>query len=142
MDKIIFLDIDGVLKLDGEDCFDKDAVKNLTDIINQTGCKIVLSSNWRISGIGPSSPVQRYLKASGGDLIGQSIIGITDLDGYKRGIQIKQWLIDNDFSGNFVVIDDIVWDMEDIKDCIWVDKDVGFTQHNAKQAIDILNKGY
>lgn len=140
MDKIIFLDIDGVLKLEGVVNFNKEAVQNLINIINKTGCKIVLSSNWRVAGIGPESPIQVCLRASGGDIVGKSLISKTDLSGLQRGLQIKQWLIDNDFSGNFVVIDDIMWDMGDIKELILVDRVCGLTTQNAKLAIDILNK--
>ena len=141
MDKIIFLDIDGVLRMDNVNSFDKDAVTNLLHICTQTGCKIIISSNWRVAGVGPDSPVQVCLRASGGKDICQNIIGRTNLDGYQRGIQIKQWLIDNDFSGNFVVIDDIIWDMGDLQNLILVDNKVGLTIDNAKRAIDILNKG-
>lgn len=140
MDKIIFLDIDGVLKLEGVVNFNKGAIQNLIDIIHQTGCKIVLSSNWRVAGIGPESPIQVCLRISGGDIVGKSIISKTDLSRFQRGIQIKQWLIDNNFSGNFVVIDDIVWDMGDLKELILVDRTCGLTKQNAKLAIDILNK--
>ena len=141
MDKIIFLDIDGVLKLDSMDFFNKDAVTNLLHICTQTGCKIVLSSNWRVAGIGYDSPIQVCLRVSGGKDICQNIIGRTDLDGFQRGLQIKQWLIDNDFSGNFVVIDDIMWDMGDLPNLILVDNKVGLTIDDSQRAIDILNRG-
>jgi len=56
--KIIFLDIDGVLNVipQGRDkygmIFHPEFVENLKYIIEQTNAKIVISSSWRIDGIG------------------------------------------------------------------------------------------
>ena len=53
--KLLFLDVDGVLnqygndEVESGDCsVDKVLVERLIDIVNKTGCKIVLSSNWRL----------------------------------------------------------------------------------------------
>ena len=53
--KALFLDIDGVLCthqdnsfLDEEENFNEGCCKNLKSIIDNTGCKIVLISSWRL----------------------------------------------------------------------------------------------
>ncbi len=48
--KVIFLDIDGVLQLLGSDTeeFDEKSCKNLKRILTATGCKLVLTSSWRL----------------------------------------------------------------------------------------------
>ena len=67
MKKYLFLDFDGVLnttsyakrlRKEGVDPFDEfgamfgpDAINNLRSIVEQTGCKIVLSSTWRNEGV-------------------------------------------------------------------------------------------
>lgn len=67
MEKCLFLDFDGVLnteryskrlKKEGIDPFDEfgamfdpDTISNLRSIVEQTGCKIVLSSTWRNEGM-------------------------------------------------------------------------------------------
>ena len=67
MEKYLFLDFDGVLnttsyakrlRKEGVDPFDEfgamfgpDAINNLRSIVEQTGCKIVLSSTWRNEGM-------------------------------------------------------------------------------------------
>lgn len=67
MEKYLFLDFDGMLNTDryakqlrkeGIDpfdvfgaMFDPDAISNLRSIVEQTGCKIVLSSTWRNEGL-------------------------------------------------------------------------------------------
>ena len=67
MEKYLFLDFDGVLNTDryakrlrkeGIDPFDEfgamfdpDTISNLRSIVEQTDCKIVLSSTWRNEGM-------------------------------------------------------------------------------------------
>jgi len=49
MNSILFLDIDGVIVLHSEntDKFNSQCVNILNDIIKQTNCEIVISSDWR-----------------------------------------------------------------------------------------------
>jgi len=47
-DKVLFLDIDGVLhSLDSAEMFRKDCMERLKQIVDATGCQLVLSSSWR-----------------------------------------------------------------------------------------------
>ena len=54
--KVIFLDIDGVVSLSGpqnqnpEEIFDEGCCRRLKEILDVTGCKLVLSSSWRLFG--------------------------------------------------------------------------------------------
>ena len=55
--KVIFLDIDGVLCIhapdgnwgaEGDDVLSADCCRRLKEILDATGCKLVLSSSWRL----------------------------------------------------------------------------------------------
>ncbi len=53
-EKVVFIDIDGVLNDDGErrrqgEIISEEYVRNLKEIINKTGAEIILSSSWRYS---------------------------------------------------------------------------------------------
>jgi hypothetical protein len=67
VDKVIFLDVDGVLNTDSSRGFYimnmvPDMVRNLEVIVRNTGAYLVISSDWRHGGIGPDSDFQRHLK--------------------------------------------------------------------------------
>lgn len=104
MIKILFLDIDGVLAVNSK-YFEQYAVDNLKDIINQTNCKIVLSSSWRLA-----SDWKNNLKQSNPDkdfswidsIIDTTVYGIND----SRCFEIKHWLKNNPCD-RFVVVDDM-----------------------------------
>jgi hypothetical protein len=107
--KVIFLDIDGVLVTYGDDAvyyngtdmaFHRPCVECLNMLIAETGCKIVISSAWRLSQK-LSLPV--IFREEG--VIGE-IIGVTPSLG-NRGQEIATWL--NAAAGrvtSFVIIDD------------------------------------
>ena len=116
--KVIFLDVDGVLNSD--EYFDKIRKKNIDGIesevdvekikllkqaVIQTGAKVVLSSSWRHTKNG------EQLK----ELLAKFEI-YTDRTPYlqnKRGIEIKQWLINNENIEDFVILDDEIFDTYD-----------------------------
>jgi hypothetical protein len=118
--KVIFLDIDGVLnsqKFYEEtedfmwDMFCPRAVKNLNEILEKTGAKIVVSSSWRL---GRSIDGLKVLFTQNG--VNESkIIGVTPKLHFHqknysvpRGCEIKHWL-ENNFVriiDNYVIIDD------------------------------------
>lgn len=99
--KIIFLDIDGVLNT-GRNMFlmfDNESMRNLMNIIDHTGAKIVISSSWRTD-----IPVmkQKFIEHGCEQEILDNIIGIT-VRGYNcvikgsnlpivRGNEIKHWV--------------------------------------------------
>ena len=49
--KIIFLDIDGVVNIPNYQTFDGACLENLYDIIRKTGAKIIVSSSWRTGNL-------------------------------------------------------------------------------------------
>jgi len=107
MNKVIFLDIDGVLNLisQGHDKFGSIFHSNFTDnlkyIIDKTNAKIVISSSWRLSGLNWIKDLWLYRNLPG-EIIDRtkSIYPST-----KRGYEIQDWLDNNKYI-NYCIIDD------------------------------------
>jgi hypothetical protein len=105
MDKIIFLDIDGVLATpeylkDGQWALNPEKQKLLGEILVQTDAKIVLSSSWRYSTL---KKTKEHMESEG-FLFNDLLIGVT-IRAYQflergtgihlsipRGVEIKQWI--------------------------------------------------
>ena len=122
--KILFLDIDGVLnsgnyiiRLDGlfddpKYQIDPDAVVRLNAITDLTGCKIVVSSTWRLAFLGqmadPLRSLQGCLRSYGitGDVIDMTPDKRNAIRN-RRGKEIQAWL-DAHYNEveKFVIIDD------------------------------------
>lgn len=66
MVKILFLDVDGVINVPHG--MDKNLLTNLKDIVESTGCKIVVSSDWR-SAADTRAELKRILRMFGLDFI-------------------------------------------------------------------------
>ena len=157
--KIIFLDIDGVLRTHKSDLewsnklvkpifkganrlFDKTAVDNLNEVIFLTGAKIVITSNWRIDL--SLEEIQKIFKDRG--IIGE-VIGKTGLVHLKegspipignRGLEIQDWL-ERDNIEKYVVIDDQVSDIINVIvnwRVIKVNSQIGFVE--VEKVLDIL----
>jgi hypothetical protein len=102
---IIFLDIDGVLTDQWTDVnqLSPRCLSILANILRETGARIVISSTWRIGGIGPGSDwhkaVQRWADdTQDANVILGAVIGATpDIDApdVTRGKEIDWWLSDN-----------------------------------------------
>ena len=117
-DKIIFLDYDGVLNdieylavfhskpgiHSGKDSLDPKLISRLRLLCSQTKAKVVLTSSWR-----DDLETRKYLK-SHWDI---PIIGATPHKHDNRGLEIRQWLIDKHFSGQYIIIDDECSDLND-----------------------------
>lgn len=157
--KIIFLDIDGVLRTHKSDLewsnklsvpifkgvdrlFDKTLVDNLNEVIYLTGAKIVITSNWRIYL--SLEELQIIFKERGviGEVIGKT--GLGHLKGGSpipignRGLEIQDWL-DRNPVGKFIIIDDQVSDITNVFTnwkIIKVNPQVGFVE--VEKALDIL----
>ena len=128
--KVIFLDIDGVLnsydnmhalhKLDPRNSgdsfgayFDERCVRWLSYIINETDCKIVISSTWRCKGIKRIKELWETRNLPG------EIIGVTPHEASEetinlyaatnnvadRGYEIQEW-IDENKPDRYCIIDD------------------------------------
>ena len=136
MNKVIFLDIDGVLNSDkwhdseqaqiAHNCLntrkdldklpyellygsmiDPNALKLLQEIVDKTGADIVISSTWRKGG--RLENIKNLLKGLGftGNIIGATPVLPSNY--HCRGSEIKKWIINNieDISNfRYVILDD------------------------------------
>lgn len=116
--KVIFLDKDGVLNSD--EYFDKiqgldiEGVENDVDIekvnllkeaVDVTGAKVVLTASARYTTNGQllAQLLREY----------QILVDITPLINNKRGLEIKQWLLANPDTEDFIILDDEIFDSYD-----------------------------
>lgn len=116
--KVIFLDVDGVLNSDEyikgtiksniqgiEKHVDVEKIKLLRQAIDQTNAKVVLTSSWRLT-----KKAQELIKL----LITYGIYAdSTPYIRNERGLEIKQWLADNQNVEDFVILDDEIFDSYD-----------------------------
>jgi len=144
--KILFLDIDGVLNHShgvtkgGMLWIDPEHVKHLNSIVEQSGCRIVLSSVWRT--IYKLSIVGLFLEECGFKYKSELIDKTTVLPQEIRGKEIEKWLqrygrvVDQ-----YVIIDDDS-DMtkEQKPNFVQTSFKTGLTKELADKAIQILNK--
>ena len=149
MNKIIFLDFDGVIttrdskwEIDNNKCL---LVKKICD---ETGAKIVISSSWRYSTV--EKTIDAYKLHDW--ILTPYIIDVTenlsmsigwDLFSYfpLRGLEISEYINKHELIQNYVIIDDD-------SDMLYIQKDhfvktdtyKGLSEENVQQAIQILNK--
>lgn len=148
---LLFLDFDGVINIpifnfslftnkELEDLYNKanpDRIKNLNKLCKMFNLNIVISSSWRISGL---EYCIDYLLKSGLDP-SINIVGMTKLEkGYKkRFYKIYEYLIENPYFTNFIIIDDL--DMFYLNSFLIKTKfEDGFDEKKLKEAIDLCNK--
>ena len=94
VDKILFLDVDGVLNSlnsGGLYALKKPCLRRLTAIVKDTGCKIVLSSTWRKDWYALRR-LKRVLSYRG-----LEIFDVTPILYKDRGYEIEQWLTNNGY---------------------------------------------
>lgn len=133
--KIIFTDIDGVLNPNWKKKWSKTAVNNFNIICEELDLKPVITSTWRISNT--IEQLQEIFRTQG---IRIPIYDYTPLiDQSDRGLEIKEWLLNNNCD-NYVVIDDKISDIVDYIDnvvyCVTWD---GLTQKECNLIRDILS---
>lgn len=139
--KIIFLDIDGVLTSYGdlEDDFcklSKSRVGLLNKAIERTNAKCVLISDRRRNEGGFEKVLEDDLRPAGfrGELIGQ--IGS---NGLPRGLEISNWLFENNFRGKFVVVDDVPSVYPFCQQLIQTDYFSGIEEHHIDKMVELLS---
>lgn len=156
MKKVIFLDIDGVLRpynytdavekvwKENPDCKTKDefgyyfapyAVDALYYILAATNANIVITSDWRRNGLSEMKRLWRQRRLPGID----KLIGITPMAGQPtRGDEIQAYLDDNLDITNYVIIDDL--DIGTPHDLFFLklDSKIGLTLPYAEAAVTIL----
>jgi len=148
--KILFLDHQGVMRLKpvcwstGKpelNDFDKSAVKNINDIISETDCEIVVSSDWKLWV--DLSEMQRFYRSQG--LIKVPIGYTTDKSSEiksrddiarLRVEEIKEWLHYNDVS-TWVAIDDL--DLRELERFVFIeDSKRGMTKNSLAKIREYL----
>jgi len=168
MEKIIFLDIDGVLATpeylkDGQWALNPEKQKLLGEILTQTDAKIVLSSSWRCATL---EKTKEHMEKEG-FLFNDKLIGVT-IRAYQwlergtgihlsipRGVEIKQWVDTHIHSDNgknwerkklgkdftYVILDDDCDMLLEHKDnFIRTNSEIGLTNDDVMGAVGILNK--
>lgn len=108
---IIFLDIDGVIATRVSYARHKDhlyrpSIRVLNDLIRELNAEVVLSSTWRYR---PITELKDMLTGAG---LEANILGITPIGHSDRGSQILSWIESNNYDGEYVVIDDDIFDIK------------------------------
>lgn len=152
MERILFLDLDGVLNTDDfRDMFGElmnpFLVENLGEVVRKTDCKIVISSDWRHGSLKTITDTMQCLAfadrpgAGTVDLIASSIIGITpDLDCGRVG-EILAWVKFSDVEiKNWVAVDDIELDLPDCN-FVKTDSTIGMDSKVVEEIVRKMNHG-
>ena len=153
MNKILFLDFDGVLNTEHYQgllqyqgkpwqdeygaFFDPKAVKQLKRIIDATDADIVVESSWKYLGLDAMKELWKVRNLPG------TIIDITpSLLGKNKGVEIASWLskyAKQDI--RYVIIDDeyVILDSQ-VPHFILTNPYEGITEEQANRAISMLNE--
>lgn len=150
MDKVLFLDVDGVLNILsttyysaghhvlGHDPIEPHLMRRLEFILDRVpGCMIVVSSSWFFKQLVSKLTKARFKYVD-------RIIDRTPRGEDERGDQIKEWITTNNFTGRYVVLEDEIIDV-----CIRctaiprelvieVDMNEGLSNKNTVDAVIIL----
>lgn len=151
--KVIFLDIDGVLRPATQSGFNKRCVGYINQLVDESGAKVVLSSTWRYN----MEEVEKQFPENG---IRFEIFDVTstfsiskyegtqswtpDYMKVPRGVEIQGWLKDfnsmEQYVESYVIIDDnsdIL--LTQLPHYVKVDQTKGLTKQNLKDSIQVLN---
>jgi len=153
---IIFLDIDGVLRpinsYIGKDeygqLFTKECLDSFRYLIDNSNTKIVISSTWKSSGLVIMKELWEKRNLPGEVIdITPNEVDVVDsgnaefYDMVDRGLEIEQWIKDNNFTGNYLIIDDVPdFTDEQMNHYVKTDTNVGLTMNDVKKCLEILNK--
>lgn len=149
--KIIFLDIDGVLNTDQiirdyskrhnkYDVVSSELISKLNKIVEKTKAKVVISSSWR-NVFSKKKIVNKYLIPNGfkGEVIDTTRLTRSSDFGF-RGQEIQEWLNEHPNVTSFVVLDDISFGLDNIKEnFVETDCALGIQNSDVEKAINILN---
>lgn len=156
--KVIFLDIDGVLNSNVclEDnrqlLINRDNVLLLKELVERTGAVLVLSSGWKLyfdEYLKPVSEEAVYLKKMLHDYEIEFYGKTPDLSTAEikeskkfstvKAKEIKSWLYDHTDAEEYIVIDDLSLNDEDInKRLIRTNSETGITKSDVESAISML----
>ena len=138
--KIIFLDFDGVMDTAYYDhILNKECVKNLKHIIDQTGADIVVSSSWKYM-----MEYRDFLEMWEARKLPGFVTDVTPTPAERRnrGDEIDAWLAECDVECQYVIIDDLSADNfneHQIPRLLLVNPFYGLDEDTAERAITILN---
>ena len=137
--KVLFLDIDGVLnRFDLESIGSKvedDLIENLVYVIKETGCKIVISSSWKMAPILMDILEENlFPKLPAGCVIGCTPDIVPQVN---REVEIKQWLDKHQGEvEKYVIVDDYNFELKSLlEQCVITDALTGFTKENANECV-------
>jgi len=144
--KVLFLDVDGVLNkantkektTTGYNFVEDVFVRRLKDIVDQTGCKIVLSSDWRYDAHTESNPELDELESRLAEY-GLVLYDFTPIINNHRGREIQSWLDTHVGVSSFVILDDR-GDMEpNAERLVRTLFSCGLTDENKREVVKMLN---
>lgn len=143
MSYIIFLDIDGVLRPTNEfigsdeygKYFNSDCISAFSYLLENIDAKIVISSTWKASGLSVIKEMwtKRALPGFVIDITPNEVdivnSGLTEYyDMVDRGMEIDQWIKDNNYTGKYIILDDVIdFTEEQKKHLIKCNPDTGLT---------------
>lgn len=148
--KVIFLDIDGVLNHTktvrgwGKMRFvDTRKMLRVKEICDRTGAKVVISSSWRWGTQEDALPEDKRQWSCFIEECDKHHIPVIDITPFSvdnhRGSEIMKWLMLHDSVTDYVVIDDIPYDMHMVKEHFVLTKDhIGLNNERKEKAIEIL----
>ena len=147
--KVIFLDVDGVLNSNTSKSCSPNGylgvsdkyVKRLKRIVNDTGAKVVLSSDWKMARDRDYTYLTQKLWFKGGIRIHSQT---PNIEREKRGREIYEWLYAHPSIDEYIIIDDEVFTDfffydELINHLLLINPEVGLTDDNVDDAIAFLN---
>ena len=163
--KIIFLDVDGVLNytqwyvsdrnpgnLNGQEGdIDPECIERVMRIVKETGAKVVITSDWRISwggtldrlermGLPRDVVIDKTPFAWGNDMSLKQYM-LDDIDDiYSRGNEVNLWLKEHPDCTNYTILDDRTdFTDEQQPHFVHINPMYGLTDDDADIAIMILN---
>ena len=145
---ILFLDVDGVLNRCGKSAtrLESDLIDNLVHIVEQTDCRIVVSSTWRWMP-GPMAELTRALEDRGLTIFSTTPVHQIRSQGgvylsSVRGEEIQAWMDEHGTPKRFCIVDDD-GDMAHLKSALVQTKSFeGLTLHHANRVITVLNRSF
>lgn len=146
--KVLFLDIDGVInkfkfyKNGGLDCtLDKDCIRRLSNVVEKTGCVIVISSTWKYSNHLMDTLEEELFPF----LPKGCVAGCTPNDPLRpyREEEIQKYLQQHPEIENYVIVDDYDFELKSFLGkghIVITDALEGLTEEDMNECIKILNK--
>lgn len=145
--KVLFLDIDGVVNpfqtdYDGNivSKINDNCVCNVKKVVDETGCKIVISSTWKVSNsLMDVLEEELFPKLPNGCVIGCTP---TLIPQKNREEEITMYLSSHPEVDKYVIVDDYDFELNSFirnGSCVITDALSGFSDSDANACIEILN---